>query len=134
MAMIEDNDPINFYLEALIPNSAGNEHRGGADMVREYMFRAFEHQDPNKSKVFLVTRLNRVLEIPREATLNDILDGTRWPRDDPSPFKDWSKKPRRAKRGERDGPVVEDGGVVLFVIPNRYTKAWCGVAHSTSVS
>ena len=65
---VEDNGPIQFYLESLF-QSAGNEHRGGADMVREYMFRAFEHQDPNKSKVFLVTRLNRVLEIPREATL-----------------------------------------------------------------
>ncbi|KAJ3477052.1 hypothetical protein NLI96_g10732 [Meripilus lineatus] len=122
---VDERDPIYIYLQSLF-QSAGYEHHGTTDLVREYMFRALEHQDPNRSKVFLVTRHRRVLEIPKETTLCDIVKGSRWPRNDSSPFKDWSKKSRRAKHGEMDGPVVENGGVVLSVIPNRYTNAWYG--------
>ncbi|KAJ3476261.1 hypothetical protein NLI96_g11280 [Meripilus lineatus] len=120
---VADGHRINLHLDNVF-ESAGLEHPGSDAIVKEYMFRALEHQDHNTTKLFLVTRLKRVLEIPWETRLGDMRRGSQWPREGPSPFKDCCKKPHKAKPGESDGPTLENGAIVLYVIPNRYAAAW----------
>lgn len=74
------------YLDLLFTLD-GLQNSGPASWAQpEYTSQAIEHQDSERSKVFLVTYHNRILEIPRTAVVKDMWEGAKWPRDDPLPF------------------------------------------------
>ncbi|GBE83022.1 hypothetical protein SCP_0500650 [Sparassis crispa] len=85
---------------------------------RRCVYGALDHDDPRHSVVMVHTARGRMLIVPRTATLKQIIEGSRWPRDDPLPFEDRRQQPRR-----RDDPIdgIElgrGGSIELYVIPN----------------
>lgn len=95
---------------ALVDNSNGNQG--------QIMMSAITHDRPADSTVLFNTFGGRILEIPRSATFSQIIEGAKWPRDGPIPFRDLRRKPR-ARDFERDGVQLTKGSFTeLYVVPN----------------
>jgi hypothetical protein len=87
---------------------------------RETMFSALDHEDDRGSVVLVFTSRGRILEIPRNTKVKDIIAGARWPRPGRKPkrlaFNDLRTEPR--VRSGIDGIELFQGWVMdLNVVP-----------------
>ena len=122
LVMAED-ETVGLHLDNLF-TSAGLEHMGSENVVREYMFQVIDHQDPQIRKILLVTYRDRIFEIPRSTVIKEIWAGVEWPREGPLPFKEWNKTPR-PRAHEVDGATMRNGNsMILTVVLNEHMQRW----------
>lgn len=80
--------------------------------------KAVEYESPEKSRLLVVTRRGRVLEVPWKTKIADIWAGARWPRDGHAPFK-VVRSPAVTWADEVDGIEFLEGFTIpVYVVLN----------------